>query len=59
MTPNGPVPPTGKQVSTRSASILRIKDGLVASEHGYADPLELLAQLGLLPPSTSDDQPSA
>ena len=48
-TPNGPVPPTGKRVSLHSVSILRIKDGLVASEHVYLDQLELMSQLGLTP----------
>jgi predicted ester cyclase len=58
MTPNGPIPPTGKRVSLHQASILRIKDGLIASEHGYADPLEMMTQLGVLPPPVSSDQPS-
>jgi len=49
MTPNGPIPPTGKRVTLHSASILKIKDGLIASEHGYADQLEIMTQLGLMP----------
>jgi uncharacterized protein (TIGR02246 family) len=58
MTPNGPIPPTGKRVTTHQASILRIKDGLIAAEHGYADPLEMLVQLGLTPAAPShNDQP--
>jgi len=48
-TPNGPIPPTGKRVKLHSVSILRIKDGLVASEHVYLDQLELMSQLGLTP----------
>jgi predicted ester cyclase len=59
MTPNGPSPPTGRQVSLHQASILRIKDGLIASEHGYADPLEMLAQLGLTPAAPGANDHSA
>jgi steroid delta-isomerase-like uncharacterized protein len=49
LTPDGPIPPTGKQVTLRSASILRIEDGRVAGEHVYLDQLELMTQLGLTP----------
>jgi predicted ester cyclase len=49
MTPNGLIPPTGKRVTLHSASILKIKDGLIASEHGYSDQLEMMTQLGLMP----------
>ena len=60
MTPNGPIPPTGKRVTLHSASILTIKDGLIASEHGYADQLEMLTQLGLMPasPKPADGHPA-
>jgi uncharacterized protein (TIGR02246 family) len=47
VTPNGSVPATGKSVTLHSASILRIKDGLIASEHVYLDQLEMMTQLGL------------
>jgi predicted ester cyclase len=47
VTPNGSIPPTGRTVTLRSASIIRIKDGLVASEHVYLDQLEMMTQLGL------------
>ncbi len=46
-TPTGPIAPTGKKVSLHSVSLLRIKDGHVASERNYGDSLELMAQLGL------------
>ncbi len=49
MTPNGPIPPTGKRITTHSVSILRMKDDLIASEHVYFDQLEMLTQLGLKP----------
>lgn len=47
LTPNGSIPPTGRSVTLHSASILRIKDGLVASEHVDLDQLEMMTQLGL------------
>jgi predicted ester cyclase len=47
VSPDGTVPPTGKQVSLQSASILQIRDGLIASEHVYLDQMQLLAQLGV------------
>ena len=53
LTPNGPIPPTGRRVTLRSASILRIEDGLVASEHVSLDPLEMMTQLGLMPDAQS------
>ena len=49
MTPNGPLPPTGRRITTHSLSILRMKDDLIASEHVYFDQLEMLTQLGLMP----------
>ena len=49
MTPNGPIPPTGKRITTHSVSILRMKDDLIASEHVYFDQLEMITQLGLKP----------
>jgi steroid delta-isomerase-like uncharacterized protein len=48
-TATGVVPATGKRVSVRSASILRFRDGLIASEHAYPDQLEFMKQLELLP----------
>jgi len=53
-TPGGPVPPTGKRVEIHSVSMLRIKDGLVASEHVYLDQLEMLTQLGIPLPSPDE-----
>lgn len=60
MTPNGPIPPTGNRVTLHSASILTIKDGLIASEHGYSDQLEMMTQLGLMPatPKPADASPA-
>jgi predicted ester cyclase len=52
-TPQGSISPTGRHVSLRFASILQIKEGLVASEHTYLDQLEMLTQLGLTPAAPS------
>jgi predicted ester cyclase len=49
MTPGGPIPPTGQPVTLHSASLLKIKDGLIAWEHVYSDQLEMMTQLGLMP----------
>jgi predicted ester cyclase len=59
MTPGGSIPPTGKHVTLRSAAILRIKDGQIASEHGYGDPLDLMTQLGVQPPAASNENPAS
>ncbi len=60
ITPNGPIQPTGNRVTLHSASILKIKDGLIASEHLYSDQLEMITQLGLMPaaPKPADDHPA-
>ncbi len=50
-TPNGVIPPTGKRVTLHSASILRFRGGLIASEHTYMNQLEFMTQLGLMPPA--------
>jgi predicted ester cyclase len=61
VTPNGEIPPTGRRVTIQSVSVLRFKDGLIASEHAYVDQLGFMTQLGLMPaaPDTaisSDDE---
>jgi predicted ester cyclase len=58
LTLDGPIPATENPVTVRSASILRIKDGLIASEHIYLDQLDMLTQLGLMQagPRGTDDQ---
>lgn len=53
LSPNGEIPPTGRRISLRSASVLQMKDGLIASEHVYLDQLEMMGQLGLMPPTSS------
>jgi uncharacterized protein (TIGR02246 family) len=60
ITPNGPIPPTGKRVTLHLMSSLCIKDGLIASEHVYGDQLEMLMQLGLMPAAPGGaDEPTA
>lgn len=45
-TPDGEIPPTGKQVSLRYAAVKRFREGRLVAEHLYFDRLELLQQLG-------------
>jgi len=46
-TPQGEIPPTGRQVSWQSADIVRLDGGKIVSWHVYHDPIVILAQLGL------------
>jgi predicted ester cyclase len=57
--PEGTIPPTGRKVRLQSASILQIRDGLIASEHVYLDPAQMAAQLGLAGDVDTPDAPSA
>jgi len=43
------LPPTGKRVSLRQGLIFQLRDGKVSSTHVYADRMELMEQLGLMP----------
>lgn len=52
-TPQGEVPPSGNQVNLRFASVKRIQDGKIVSEHLYFDQLEFLQQIGATPPGPS------
>jgi steroid delta-isomerase-like uncharacterized protein len=49
--PDGEIPASGNLVTLRYASVKRIRDGQVASEHLYFDQLAFLRQLGALPPA--------
>jgi steroid delta-isomerase-like uncharacterized protein len=51
-TPQGEIPASGNRVKLRYASVKQIRDGKVAHENLYFDQLELLQQLGALPPPT-------
>ena len=49
-TPQREIPASGNRVTLRYASVKEIRDGKIASERLYFDQLELLQQLGVLPP---------
>ena len=46
--PNGVIEPTNKHVKGTSVSLLKIRDGKIASERIYGDPLGMMRQLGLV-----------
>lgn len=48
-TPNGPIPPTGRQVVWESVDFVTVVDGKIATWHAYYDQMAFLGQLGLLP----------
>ena len=49
-TPAGPVPATNKRVELNAAHFYRLNaDGLIAEERMYANPMEMMAQLGVGP----------
>ena len=47
--PTGPIPATGKKVSTEFVNSITYSGGKIAASHVYFDELELLMQLGLVP----------
>jgi len=48
MTPNGPVPPTGRKVELNVCEVWNIRDGQLAGLHNYQDMASLMRQLGLI-----------
>jgi predicted ester cyclase len=48
-TPQGEIPPSGRQVRLPYAFVRRVEGGKIASEHLYFDQMELLQQLGAMP----------
>jgi predicted ester cyclase len=44
------IPPTGKEVSMTAIAIHRIENGKIVEHWGEADTLELMQQLGVVPP---------
>ena len=48
-TPQGDIPPTGRQVRLPYAFVRRVEGGAITSEHLYYDQMEFLQQLGALP----------
>jgi predicted ester cyclase len=53
-TPGGMLPPTGRKVRLHSASILKIRDGLIASEHVYSGQPDLMTQLRITAPAPDE-----
>lgn len=49
MTPNGPLPPTGKHVTMSGISIVRVVGGKIVEERVQADVLGMMQQLGVVP----------
>ena len=50
-TPTGEIPPTGKRISVRQAQLVRLRGDKAVSLRSYFDRMEMMAQLGLLPPA--------
>ncbi|MFY9588853.1 MAG: ester cyclase [Actinomycetota bacterium] len=48
-TPQGEIPASGNPVKMRYASVKRVVDGKLVSEHLYFDQLELMMQIGAMP----------
>jgi len=48
-TPQAEIPPSGNHVSLRYASVKRVVNGKLVSEHLYFDQMEFMMQLGALP----------
>lgn len=46
--PQGELPPTGRNVEIPGCMLLRTRDGKVASFHGYFDQLGFMQQLGVM-----------
>jgi ketosteroid isomerase-like protein len=47
-TPEGEVPPTGRNVRLRECDILQVADGVAVAHRFYYDQLDFLSQLGLM-----------
>jgi ketosteroid isomerase-like protein len=50
-TPTGEIAPTGQPFELPFAEVWRIRDGKIASIHGYIDSGTIMQQLGLGPPT--------
>jgi predicted ester cyclase len=48
-TPDGDVPPTGRQIDLRWAAVYATEGDTLKSEHLFFDQMDFLGQLGLLP----------
>jgi predicted ester cyclase len=52
-TPQGTIPATGRRVSISYCIVGRSRDGKLASGHNHFDLLGILAQLGVVPASST------
>jgi ketosteroid isomerase-like protein len=52
-TPDGAIPPTGKQFLWESVDFIKVEGGKIASWHVYLDQVPFLTQLGLIPAPAS------
>jgi predicted ester cyclase len=50
VSPNMPVPPTGKELVLKGCDVFHMKDGKIVEMLGYRDYLGMLQQLGVAPP---------
>jgi predicted ester cyclase len=48
-TPQGELPPTGREVVWESTDYVKVRDGRIASWHVYTDGVAFLVRLGLMP----------
>ena len=44
------VPPTGKSINVKAINIYHLSDGKIVTEYGQPDLMELMMQIGALPP---------
>jgi predicted ester cyclase len=49
LTPNGEIPPTGKQIAMSGISIVRVAGGKIVEERPQMDILGFMQQLGVIP----------
>lgn len=50
-TPQGDVPPTGRNLRLRDCDLIVVKDGVAVAHRFYSDGLEFMSQLGLAEPA--------
>ncbi|HUG14285.1 MAG TPA: ester cyclase [Thermomicrobiales bacterium] len=53
------IPPTGRKVTIEGATISRYRDGQVVVGRGIFDRLDILQQLGVMPPTSAIETPAA
>lgn len=49
VTPMGELPPTGNNIVIQSTDVVRVRDGKIASWHGYYDPTPMFIGIGAIP----------